>query len=332
MEIISVGGVTCCLGAAALYFIGREWEREAEVLNSVTRVKKLKDLAELLSFASKAWPLLVTASGKVGSDAPIKCKYSGLRGVIVEERTEHHFLKCIAKGSWIQDSEFVSSTCKEVPWYLDDGTDRVHVVRARSASGLVLPARGEVFEESNEIFLGVKRIECLLPTGKHLTIVGEAVKDDTGSVYIRRPPNGPFYVSDCTIDQLIKDNEAMASFCKFASKGFAVVGVYLLANHAIRYITRIWRLWSMRKRALAAAAKNAAQKKGGLSGQPENGSDNASEEGMKPDLCVICVEREYNSVLLPCGHMCCCMPCSLCLKTCPLCRRQIAQIVRTFRS
>lgn len=41
--------------------------------------------AQLLDAASKVLPLVVTVSGRVGSDTPINCEYSGLRGVIVEQ-------------------------------------------------------------------------------------------------------------------------------------------------------------------------------------------------------------------------------------------------------
>lgn len=41
--------------------------------------------AQLLDAASKVLPLVVAVTGRVGSDEPINCKCSGLRGVIVEE-------------------------------------------------------------------------------------------------------------------------------------------------------------------------------------------------------------------------------------------------------
>ncbi|KAF3631843.1 hypothetical protein FXO38_26464 [Capsicum annuum] len=59
--------------------------------------------------------------------------------------------------------------------------------------------------------LGVKRIERVLPVGTPLTIVGEAVKADIGTVRIQRPHKGPFYISPKTIDQLI------ANFGRWAS-------------------------------------------------------------------------------------------------------------------
>ncbi|KAF9597796.1 hypothetical protein IFM89_021881, partial [Coptis chinensis] len=86
--------------------------------------------------------------------------------------------------------------------------------------------------------LGVKRIERALPIGTSLTVVGEAVKDDIGTILIQRPYKGPFYVSPKSIDQLIANLGIWSSyrFYKYASMGFTVVGVFLIAKHTIRYI------------------------------------------------------------------------------------------------
>lgn len=47
--------------------------------------------AQLLDTACKVLPLVVTISGRVCSDTPINCEYSGLRGVIVEETVNELF-------------------------------------------------------------------------------------------------------------------------------------------------------------------------------------------------------------------------------------------------
>ncbi|KAI5680334.1 hypothetical protein M9H77_01561 [Catharanthus roseus] len=338
------GGISCCLSGAALYLLGRSSGRDADVLKSVTRLNQLKDLAQLLDGACKVLPLVVAISGRVGSDTPINCEYSGLRGVIVEETAEQHFLKHNDAGSWIQDSALMLSMCKEVPWYLDDGTGRVHVVGARGASGLVLTVGSEVFEESGRSLvrgtldylqglkmLGVKRIERLLPTGTPLTVVGEAVKDDIGAIRIQKPHKGPFYVSHKTIDQVIASLGRWARWYKYASVGFTVFGIYLIAKHAFHHILERRRHWELRKRVLTAAAKRAGKEDEASNGKSENGSDINKKDRTLPDLCVICLEQEYNSVFVPCGHMCCCMACSSHLTNCPLCRRRIDQVVKTFR-
>ncbi|KAI3932145.1 hypothetical protein MKW92_000281 [Papaver armeniacum] len=337
------GGLSCCLSAAALYLLGKSSGKDAEVLRSVTKVSQLKDLAQLLETACKVLPLVVTISGRVSSDTPITCEYSGLRGVIVEETAEQHFLKHNDAGSWIQDSALMLSMSKEVPWYVDDGTGRVFVVGARGATGLTLTVASEVFEESGRSLargtldylqglkmLGVKRIERVLPTGTSLTVVGEAVKDDIGAIRIQRPSKGPFYVSPKSIDQLIANLGNWARVYKYASLGFTVFGVYLLAKHAIQYIMQRRRRWDLQKRVLAAAAAQRLQQ----DNEDSNGkteTETSKKDHLMPDLCVICLEQEYNAVFVPCGHMCCCTTCSSHLTSCPLCRRRIEQVVKTFR-
>uniref|UniRef100_A0A2P2KUC5 RING-type E3 ubiquitin transferase n=1 Tax=Rhizophora mucronata TaxID=61149 RepID=A0A2P2KUC5_RHIMU len=342
--MIPWGGISCCLSAAALYLLGRSSGRDADLLMSVSRVNQLKELAKLLDIERKVLPFIVAVSGRVGSDTPISCDYSGLRGVMVEETAEQHFLKHNDAGSWIQDSALMLSMSKEVPWYLEDGTDRVYVIGARGASGFVLTVGSEVFEESGRSLvrgtldylqglkmLGVKRIERVLPTGTSLTVVGEAVKDDIGTIRIQRPHKGPFYVSPKTIDELIGNLGKWARWYKYASMGLTVFGVFMLAKHAIRYIMERRRRWELQNRVLAAAAKRSGQDNEASNGKTENGTDGAKRERPIPDLCVICLEEEYNAVFLPCAHMCCCTTCSSQLTNCPLCRRRIEQVVKTFR-
>ncbi|KAH9610228.1 hypothetical protein KSS87_008009 [Heliosperma pusillum] len=308
------GGISCCLSAAALYVLGRSSGRDADALKSVTRVNHLKDLAILLDAASKVLPLVVTVSGRVGSDTPIKCEYSGLRGVIVEETAEQHFLKHNDAGSWVQDSALMLCMSKEVPWYLDDGSGRVYVVGARGATGMELTIGSELFEESGRSLvrgtldylqglkhytqmLGVKRTERVLPTGTPLTVVGEAIKDDVGTVRVQRPHKGPFYVTPKTIDQLIANLGKWARWYKYASFGFSVFGVYLIAKHTLRLILERRRRWELHKRfsKLALLLVDPDVK-------DESGSDmSAKRDGLMPDLCVICLEQEYNAVFVPEG-------------------------------
>ncbi|KAH0465667.1 hypothetical protein IEQ34_005770 [Dendrobium chrysotoxum] len=343
--MIPWGGVGCCMSAAALYLLGRNSGRDADVLRSVTRVNQLKDLAVLLDTACKVLPFIVTVSGRVGSETPIHCEQSGLRGVIVEETAEQHFLKHNDAGSWIQDSALMLSMSKEVPWYLNDGTGRVFVVGARGSAGLALTVASEVFEESGRSLvrgtldylqglkmLGVKRTERVLPMGTPLTVVGEAIKDDIGTIRIQRPHKGPFFVTPKNIDQLISNLGRWARWCQFASMGFTVFGVYLLAKAALQHILERKRRWELQKRVLAAAAQRQGQDtEDDKSVKSVTSPDIAKRERIIPDICVICLEQEYNAVFVPCGHMCCCTNCSSHLTNCPLCRRRIEQAVKTFR-
>ena len=107
--------------------------------------------------------------------------------------------------------------------------------------------------------LGVKRVEKILPTGTALTVVGEAMKDDIGTIRIQKPPKGPFYVSPKSIDQLIANLGKWARWYKFASLGFTIFGVYLMTTHAIRHIMERRRHHEWQRRVMKAAAQRREQ-------------------------------------------------------------------------
>ncbi|KAL3680432.1 hypothetical protein R1sor_023388 [Riccia sorocarpa] len=347
--MLSWSGLTLCLGGAALYCLSCNSGRDAATLRSVKRVNQLKDLALLLESACKALPVVVTVAGRVGSETPISCEHSSLRGVILEETAEQHFLKHNDNGSWIQDSALMLSISKEVPWYLEDGSGRVYVVGARGATGMELTVASEVFEESGRSLvrgtldylqglkmLGVKRVERVLPTGTGLTVVGEAVQDDRGILRIQRPHKGPFYVSPKSIDQLIANLGKWSRWYKYLSVGFTAFGIYLLTSHAVRHYLEKRRRAALQRRVMEAAAQRMERR----TDKEENEDGTADKvdvdtfgkkDATLPDLCVICLEHEYNAVFVPCGHMCCCTSCSSQLSNCPLCRRRIEQVVKTYR-
>ncbi|KAJ4822690.1 hypothetical protein Tsubulata_049440 [Turnera subulata] len=252
-----LAGIGYCIGAALRY---------AEDLKSVYRVKQLKDLAKLVEDG----PRLVEISGGVGSDAPIRCQYSDSIGAIVVEMAQKHFMakREVIKDNgvstkrkdnddnkeWVRDSVCMRSRSREVPWYLDDGTGRVRVEGAPLASGFDLTEASKVYEDqssrrsiffnANQIrslvkyvggeqdvkMLGITRSEWILPIGKPLTVIGEAIKDSNGAVRIHRPLSGEFkffYVSDRSVDTLVEEWQDSASFWKRYSVGFTVAAVIL---------------------------------------------------------------------------------------------------------
>ncbi|KAG6544506.1 hypothetical protein Mapa_014144 [Marchantia paleacea] len=347
--MLSWGGLTLCLSGAALYCLSCNSGRDAATLRSVKRVNQLRDLAILLESACKALPVVVTVAGRVGSETPISCEHSSLRGVILEETAEQHFLKHNDTGSWIQDSALMLSISKEVPWYLEDGSGRVYVVGARGATGMELTVASEVFEESGRSLvrgtldylqglkmLGVKRVERVLPTGTALTVVGEAVQDDRGILRIQRPHKGPFYVSPKSIDQLIANLGKWSRWYKYLSLGFTAFGLYLLTSHAVKHLLEKRRRAALQRRVMEAAAQR-LERRTDMEDNREGTTvkcdtdTTVKKDGTLPDLCVICFEHEYNAVFVPCGHMCCCTSCSSQLVYCPLCRSRINQVVKAYR-
>eukprot|EP00347_Sterkiella_histriomuscorum_P017569 403348833 len=59
--------------------------------------------------------------------------------------------------------------------------------------------------------------------------------------------------------------------------------------------------------------------------------DDSKNQSVKIDECKVCMNTKSNTVLVPCGHKCVCLGCSKQIKNiCPICRRQVAQIVQVF--
>ncbi|KAF6327648.1 leucine rich repeat and sterile alpha motif containing 1 [Rhinolophus ferrumequinum] len=67
---------------------------------------------------------------------------------------------------------------------------------------------------------------------------------------------------------------------------------------------------------------------------PESASPSAppAELEVQTSECVVCLEREAHMIFLNCGHVCCCQQCCQPLRTCPLCRQEITQRLRVYRS
>eukprot|EP00850_Spirogloea_muscicola_P003327 SM000013S26496 [mRNA] locus=s13:708596:710620:+ [translate_table: standard] len=219
--------------------------------------------------------------------------------------------------------------------------------------------------------LGVKRVERLLPIGASLTVVGEALKDDRGAVRLQRPQRGPFHVSPKSLDQLIATLGKWSRCYNWLSVACTVLGLYALAAQAVHRLLERRRMAVLHQRVIEAAAGRAASLSllprssqteeegtraaatapagaaeahqsvaadevkadsgGGGWGAVPPASGVGSNGGVTPDLCVICLEQRYNAVIIPCGHMCCCIGCTSHLSQCPLCRRHIDQVVKAFR-
>ncbi|XP_009116974.2 E3 ubiquitin-protein ligase SPL1 isoform X3 [Brassica rapa] len=338
LKMISWSGFKCFIWAYLLYLLSRRTGGggDVEFFDSVTKVDHLKGLAELLEEGREVRPLIVAVTGSVASATPFKCQRSEMLAVILEETEEIQFLKRNWKFSWVQDTASISlPITKQVPWFLEDGTGRVNVSGAETALGFAFTVGSEVFEkpEASSLLpgalaylqglkmLGVRRFEYVLPIGTWLTVVGEAVKDGSGNVRIQKPDQGPFYISPKPLDQLIPTLGTWSRIFKYASMGasfcFTVrVSKYILVRSRDFIERRRHRL--LRNRVFCAAANRTRQ---------------ATEEDV-PDLCVICLDRKCDAVFLECGHMCCCLTCSLSLelqgKRCPLCRKPVV-VLKIYR-
>ncbi|KAL6649962.1 hypothetical protein ACP70R_014186 [Stipagrostis hirtigluma subsp. patula] len=274
-----LGGLACCCAGAGCYFLGKSRLEYGAPLGCDRRggfdEYAICDVLNSMTLDSSFGYLsLVTISGRVGSDTPIIGQQIGLQAAIVEQHVTQHFLKKQQKRkggaeylvvkktkekcgdehllikkqeeddeeNWIRCSEQLSSTRKEVPWYLDDGTGRLDVVGARTAHGFALSLGSEIFEKQPQScgcqcsvkILGQMRTEQVLQIRSKLTVVGEACKDSSGKILIQRPRNGgPFHVSSKSVDEIISDLGLEGRICQFGAVALAASGVFLLGGYAL---------------------------------------------------------------------------------------------------
>lgn len=77
---------------------------------------------------------------------------------------------------------------------------------------------------------------------------------------------------------------------------------------------------------------------GGASGSTRTKTDSGKSSRKRDDAeCAICLEKEPDSALYPCGHMCMCYECAVSVKNqrsalCPMCRQPIVDILRIYRN
>ena len=55
-----------------------------------------------------------------------------------------------------------------------------------------------------------------------------------------------------------------------------------------------------------------------------------STSTMREAECLICMEQERTMAFVPCGHKCCCPPCSKTQVNCPVCRTPVQQAIKIY--
>ena len=57
---------------------------------------------------------------------------------------------------------------------------------------------------------------------------------------------------------------------------------------------------------------------------------NQTNDSSPSNPCVLCLTEEKRLACIPCGHLATCVPCGHCLRSCPICRREIEAFVRIY--
>lgn len=179
---------------------------------------------------------------------------------------------------------------------------------------------------------GTQEIEEMVIDGSLMTAVGELVMNRDGSMQLRSPTNSdralPFILSTLPYNALINTYETLLSVCKWSLVCFGGVGIvlcYLMVRKWLR---------------LRYGRRHAREEDDILRDLRESRSTPEENDDL-PDWqrCVVCLVRNREVIVLPCGHVCLCADCMVLInrqntlqRNCPMCRRRIEQIARAFVS
>lgn len=189
--------------------------------------------------------------------------------------------------------------------------DKLEPVSSSVADSLVQWATGDKTK-------GFQTIEEMLPVGTTLTAIGEITVTDDG-IRIGPPKSGlTYYLSQLTLDAIIRQLQSGKRVWKILSAIFA-------CGSGILFLVSLYFYFKRRHhRQQEDDFIRRMQQEMNVLGEGEV----IDQQG----ACVICMDRPRNVVILDCGHICCCLDCARQVNSCPVCRRGIARLVPTFHS
>ena len=213
--------------------------------------------------------------------------------------------------------------------------------------------------------LGTRTQQHMLRVGEEVTVVGElawedpAVLADRGAeragggapaggagqrgfdwegwkgnperLVLRRPAAAgslPFIITKKPFEELIQELGFWARRCTLLGLCVGGAGLALFGFNVFRAVQRARREALFRRRMFEAHQRleEAVAGKEADSAGPGGAVGDAY-----PELCVVCLEKPYDTVFLRCGHLCCCSACVGRVKNkCPICRTW-SKTIKTFR-
>ncbi|KAG7597052.1 E3 Ubiquitin ligase GIDE-type [Arabidopsis suecica] len=197
----------------------------------------------------KTTNLLVVLSGRVASATTFNCKDDGPLGVVFDDTVQVGYETKLEDDGLINRSVNFLLQRKEAPWYLEDGTGRVNVVRAHDALGFdntlkvyVEKSLGEFFEsllspeEGSKVLYGQA-----LKIGTSMTIVGEAVKDKAGNLMIQESKEQSLMVfsGENSFDKMVGNMKSNSEFYIFYSKIFGTVAVAIAVVYGVDFVRKV---------------------------------------------------------------------------------------------
>ncbi|KAK4012107.1 hypothetical protein OUZ56_021204 [Daphnia magna] len=369
-------GITLGLDVVILGFLYKSYESCAAYIQALKEAEQV-EISELSQLAApksqpRSWlqfwkknKLAPTTSG-----IPNDYRYVCLRG-IVEPLDKSRLLKSTDNKStgvihkiitkevatvrngtrlWVDEERIVKNIQHEIPWGLksqetSNATKQtlVQVIEGLTADRLDMAVVRDEFTPaafslsgwlggwvSGVQLKGINEIEEMVIDGSLMTAVGELVINSDGTMQLRSPSNSdqalPFILSTLPYSALLSTYETLISVCKWSLFFFGGVGMVLCSLmirkwFKIRYGRRHAREEDDILRDLCESRRS------------------TEENDDLPDWqrCVICLVRNREVIVLPCGHVCLCADCMVLInrqnilqRNCPMCRQRIEQIARAF--
>lgn len=223
--------------------------------------------------------------------------------------------------------KLINTVAQAVPFNLHANNTSVLVTEPLSARDLELQNVYDRFDPiapntthsilqwaSGEKTKGFQSVEEVLPIGTTLIGIGKITLSKSGIV-LSPPDNGkPYFLSQLTIDALMRNAQSNKKLWKILSITLAFGGGILLCIALYRYFKK-------RRERLEQEAFFRTLNEG-------QGFDTE----ITGESCVICLDRPRNVVILDCGHICACRECAEQVTECPVCRRNIARLLPIYRS
>ncbi|KAL3161152.1 hypothetical protein ABBQ38_009525 [Trebouxia sp. C0009 RCD-2024] len=362
---ISLGtwtGIASCAVSCGCWFASAIQSTQARQIQSAQPIDNLSDLKELLHLL----PLFVAVTGTAWTSRPIKCELADEKAVLVDYKELKHVRSRNDQVNWTPHLEQVCHLLRSTPWSLRNSSGfMLPVIDAEKADDLYLPLAGQVYidadtgESSSSTtsrialrtmdalqgfkVMGTQKVEKALPVGTALTAIGEVVSTQPGSskgtLRLQKPRNGkPFVISNKSLDDIVHSYHHNAAGCKAAAVFFGSIGLAIFGTKVAQYGYFRWKEWRIRRRREEADQRRLAERQArAAAGVADgNGDGNQAAEGgggLEDGVgtCVICLERDSDTVFQACGHMCTCNDCSVRLNRCPICRTR-TRAIRVYRT
>ncbi|XP_011500475.1 PREDICTED: mitochondrial ubiquitin ligase activator of NFKB 1 [Ceratosolen solmsi marchali] len=259
-----------------------------------------------------------------------------ITGVIHKLTLKEHLVVRTSSGYWSDQEHTMQEVYNCVPFVIKRGKHEIEVTNSLAAEVLDLETISDIFEASAPSFVdyvwgfftghrqrGLQTTEEMLKEGSIITVIGELTKSSSNhnSLVLQPPGDGTsYYLTTMSISSLLRKLDDQRKVYKWLCLIFGTIGLFIAGILVRRYLKdkEKQKLANELRKSLEQSRKERRQR--------------IRETNLSRDqLCVICMTNPQEIILLPCGHVCLCIDCSMnYTSTCPICRETVTQTNPVF--